>query len=486
MRIFHELPRCAVTSRLILPGNHHESGDKGLSRVKPDYSIYLDPESKSVYQQAATEGYATLISKEELVHVTKNEYDFAIFPSKAAYEMTRPAFLVRDPVRVYDSWKKMGWRDLDNFIISYRSLFDMMKASPTPYVVIYEQLVHDARATVAELTEYWGIQFDDCCLEFKQPFGDYIFKDDRDRSLYQDAVPDGQFSRIKSHTRVEEFRRHGLLSILELEQIEAEVGNLYLEAWGPRIDSVVALLAKKTWFGFDLDDTLHEFRKASAHAARSVFEAIQVMYPESDKQVDDLNATYREILRTKTANAFTDGRSSEDYRRERFSLLLEAHEYESSPEILKQLLVVYQTSLREALTLKAGAFNLLQKLKALGKNVMIVTEGPQDGQEWTVAELGLKPFIDILITTNEVGKSKVDGLFSAVLANHNIVPEDLIYIGDNPQRDILPAQAAGIDTVLYDENSNCLFSDPQNLRLNSLPKLEYLVGDWNVLGQLMR
>lgn len=123
MRIFHELPRCAVTSRLILPGNHHEPSDKGLSRVKPDYSIYLDPESNSVYQQAATEGYATLVSKEELVHVTKNEYDFAIFPSKTAYEMTRPAFLVRDPgsMIVGKRWAGEIWTislsPIDHFLI---------------------------------------------------------------------------------------------------------------------------------------------------------------------------------------------------------------------------------------------------------------------------------------------------------------------------------------------------------------------------------
>ncbi|KAJ5457799.1 HAD-like protein [Penicillium sp. IBT 31633x] len=199
------------------------------------------------------------------------------------------------------------------------------------------------------------------------------------------------------------------------------------------------------------------------------------------KTIDDLETTYREILRTKTANAFTDGRGSDDYRQERFSHLLEAHGHEASFETLEQLLAVYRTSLCAALTLKAGALHLLEELKARGKGVIIVTEGPQDAQEWTVAELGLKPFIDILVTTNEVGKSKVDGLFPAVLAKYNIASGDMVYLGDNQQRDILPAQAVGIDTVLYDENSDCHFEDPHNLRLNSLPKLEYLVGCSDVL-----
>ncbi|RDL33131.1 uncharacterized protein BP5553_08570 [Venustampulla echinocandica] len=475
MRIFRELPHCAVTSRLILQGNYHKFGDKSLARVKPDYTIYFHPESHPVYQHAVAERCSTLVTKEELGHEFFNgECDFNILPNKAAYEMTRPAFLVRDPVRVFDSWKKIGWGDLYSFFICYRSLSKMLKASPVPHVVIYEQLVADARDTVAALAEYWNIPFDERCLEFKRPFGDYIFKDDREKSIYQGAVPDGLFARVKSHTHVEDFSSHGLLSALEIERIEAEVGGLYLEAYGPRLDPVMALLSAKMWFGFDLDDTLHEFRKASAHASRSVFEAIQATHPDTKETINDLEATYRDILRSKTANAFTDGRTSEDYRRERFSHLLEAHSHVPSSEILEQLLLVYQRSLRAALTLKAGALHLLEKLKARGKKVIIVTEGPQDAQEWTVAELGLHLFIDILVTTNEVGMSKVDGLFSAVLEKHSIGPGDMVYVGDNEQRDIVPAQAAGIDTVLYNEKSNCRFDDPHNLRLNSLPKLEYL------------
>ncbi|KAL5000280.1 HAD-like domain-containing protein [Aspergillus recurvatus] len=245
---------------------------------------------------------------------------------------------------------------------------------------------------------------------------------------------------------------------------------------------VVVLLSAKTWFGFDLDDTLHEFREASANASRSVFEAIleaQTAQPDTNTSVtvtmDGLGKTYRDILRSKTANVFTDGRTSDDYRRERFSHLLATHNIQPTSKLLDQLLVVYRGSLRRALTLKAGALQVLETLKACRKKVIVVTEGPKDAQEWTVAALGLERYIDILVTTNEVGLSKVDGLFSAVLQKYNIAPGDMVYIGDNEQRDIVPARAAGIDTVLYDEKSDCQLNDPQTLQLNSLSTLEYLV-----------
>jgi len=73
---------------------------------------------------------------------------------------------------------------------------------------------------------------------------------------------------------------------------------------------------------------------------------------------------------------------------------------------------IYKNSLQATLELKPSALSLLQSLKRLDGKVIVITEGPQDAQEWTVQELGIAPYIDILVTTNEVGKSKVDGLFS--------------------------------------------------------------------------
>jgi putative hydrolase of the HAD superfamily len=108
--------------------------------------------------------------------------------------------------------------------------------------------------------------------------------------------------------------------------VKTEVVDLYLKSRGPSLDTIRSSLLSKTWFGFDLDDTLHEFRKASSHASSSVFQAIQ---KDSDVSVEDLKASYGEILHSKTASAFADGRTSTEYRRERFTLLLQANNLET-------------------------------------------------------------------------------------------------------------------------------------------------------------
>lgn len=90
-------------------------------------------------------------------------------------------------------------------------------------------------------------------------------------------------------------------------------------------------------------------------------------------------------------------------------------------------------------------------------------------------QLGLRPYIDIIVTTNEVGKAKVDGLFSVVLEKYHISARDIVYVGDNAVRDILPAQEVGILAVLYDEKRDCRFDDPGVFRVNSLGKLVGLI-----------
>jgi putative hydrolase of the HAD superfamily len=228
----------------------------------------------------------------------------------------------------------------------------------------------------------------------------------------------------------------------------------------------------KTWFGFDLDDTLHEFRQASAHASNNVFQEIHAL--NHHVSVDTLRANYRNILRNATANAFTDGRTSTEYRRERFDRLLQEQGLVDTP-LLEHLLDVYRDSLRENLALKEGTLHLLQTLRQLGKKIIVITEGPADAQEWTVQELGIQPYVDVLVTTNEIGKSKVDGLFGVALKKYNIATDDIIYFGDNEVRDIEAARAEGILAVLYNSKEISNLEDKKALRVNSWAIVENIL-----------
>lgn len=208
-------------------------------------------------------------------------------------------------------------------------------------------------------------------------------------------------------------------------------------------------LLQKSWFGFDLDDTLHEFRRASHKATTATLESIS---NRSDIPVLELKPAYDQILKDKTKTAFTDGKTSFDYRRERFTALLSHFSISYEKENMPKLLDLYEDTLTASLELKGGATALLSSLRGLGKRIVIMTEGPQDAQERTVRALGLEPYIDFLATTNRFGCAKTTGLFARVMDHLDIAADDIVFIGDSWQRDMEPAMAEGILSIHLDES----------------------------------
>ncbi|KAJ9649257.1 hypothetical protein H2201_004264 [Coniosporium apollinis] len=242
------------------------------------------------------------------------------------------------------------------------------------------------------------------------------------------------------------------------------------------MDSLQASLAAKSWFGFDLDDTLHEFRAASGTVSLAVFEAI---YSQHRLPIEYLQQSYSSILAQMTANAFACGKTSIEYRKERFALLLQAHHISFHYTYLEKLAAIHKRALSKALEPKPGALALFQHLKRTGKTIIIITEGPRDAQEWTIEQLGLTQYVDILVTTNETGIAKVDGLFGEVLRRYRIKAEDMVWVGDSETRDVVPAAEAGILSILYDEKSDCQLDGSgqpsSRLSINSLTKLEHIL-----------
>ncbi len=131
MRIFAESPVCAVTSRLLLIGK--AGSREGFS---PDYSILEHPSHHSTFISAFKSGKQFLICKEELGNDSRRgECLYNVCPNPSAYARARPIFPFRDPIRVFDSWKSVGWTDAQSLIDCYTNMFHMLSSSFTCSVV---------------------------------------------------------------------------------------------------------------------------------------------------------------------------------------------------------------------------------------------------------------------------------------------------------------------------------------------------------------
>ncbi|XPT04210.1 hypothetical protein M3J09_013291 [Ascochyta lentis] len=232
-------------------------------------------------------------------------------------------------------------------------------------------------------------------------------------------------------------------------------------------------LREAKWYAFDLDDTLHSFRKASAAAITAVLRSI---HEKSNLccSLGDFETEYKRILARGTASAFVDGKTSYQYREDRLQQLVQKYDIELYKGQMQLLLDCYENVLMNSLELKTGVLDLLQTLKNYGHKIAVITEGPQDAQERTVEALGLTRYIDYLATTSKLRVAKIDGMFVKVLDRLGLKPKDMIVIGDSWERDIVPATQAGIYCVHYTEVDT---GHDETMRINGFDMLETLVED---------
>jgi hypothetical protein len=57
--------------------------------------------------------------------------------------MVRPVFLIRDPIRVFDSWKNVGWTDEQSLIDCSTNMFRMLHQALSRAVscLLYEYFI---------------------------------------------------------------------------------------------------------------------------------------------------------------------------------------------------------------------------------------------------------------------------------------------------------------------------------------------------------
>jgi FMN phosphatase YigB (HAD superfamily) len=423
-------------------------------------------------------GKLFIISKAELGNNSQNGEglnDVCLTPS--TYAMTRPVFLIRNPIRVFDSWKNAGWTDEQNLIDCYTNMFRILYQAPLHPVscLLYEHLIQNPHTEVKRTCAWWGVPFSEKMLSFKQPFGSsFIFSTDREKEIYLEKKPLGLFTTVEASSSVEiDGPYYGLLSNIEKDHIEEQLGRLYIQCWQDDILRLRAILREKIWFGFDLDDTLHEFRRSSGTATNKVLEEISERY---GTPIPALKDQYSKVLKEKTANAFSDGKTSFDYWRERLTSVLAHLSLRQDDQFMAELLGSYEATPMASLELKCGALGILSTARNMGKKIVIMTGGPQDAQERTVLGHGVGGCIDFLATTNRFQVTKTNGLFPKVLEHLGISPGDMAYFGDNAQRDMKPAMAEGIFSIHLAQTKHVSLNSfpPQ---INTLRKLQYILSN---------
>jgi len=205
------------------------------------------------------------------------------------------------------------------------------------------------------------------------------------------------------------------------------------------------------WVWFDLDDTLHDFSTVAAHANTH---ALRKLAQDSGQTLETVTENFRAMLAKHFILCFADGRTSHEYRTERFRAALGmAVTPERANKLIEAVLPDYESMYMNGLALKQGALDLLQALRSNSYRLAILTDGPEDSQQRVIDKLGIRHFFDEVFTSGRLRLSKKNGMCRRALENLKASPANVVMIGDSIEKDVEPALAAKIGAIWFNEKN---------------------------------
>ena len=226
---------------------------------------------------------------------------------------------------------------------------------------------------------------------------------------------------------------------------------------------------------FDLDDTLSDNRKNMQGAFKKV-----VGEKYSDKEFERFNEIDQRIWKERAEGIIKNPREgmtkeevTEWIRAQRFIKYFENITYEEAVKCND----LYVEGLKEKAEPINGALEILKYLKEKNYNIIIATNGPSDALPAKLEKLGFTNFIDKTMAADECGNMKphthfYEALFDKI-NNHN--KEEMLFIGDEIEKDIKGGNKIGIDTCWFNLKNEPNSEITPTYEINNLLELKNIL-----------
>jgi len=167
-----------------------------------------------------------------------------------------------------------------------------------------------------------------------------------------------------------------------------------------------------------------------------------------------------------------------------FNLALEKVNVAYKEDIIREMVKIYREHNPE-IKLAEDVKSLLIKLRGI-YSLGIITDGYYEVQKKKVQALRLEEMFDSIIYTDKYGKEywkpNVFGCKLALKELKGLLPEEAVYIGDNPYKDFIGAKKIGISTVRV-INQNREYS---NVKLNKEYEVDYEIKELHEILELLK
>lgn len=220
---------------------------------------------------------------------------------------------------------------------------------------------------------------------------------------------------------------------------------------------------------FDLDDTLYPLETPGGPNEQALRALAEHAAPRLGLSPDEFLAEVAASLRAQKAQAGADNPGYHS-RSIRYARLLEAR---GLP--LRLALDFEETYWRELFARirpAPGAADLLRACRARGLRVGLGTNETETQQFRKMAVLGILDLMDFVVTSEEAGIEKpTPAFFELVVRKAGCAPGEILFVGDNLQKDVLGSAAAGLRAVWVQPDAAARAAHPEIASVASLPEI---------------
>jgi len=204
---------------------------------------------------------------------------------------------------------------------------------------------------------------------------------------------------------------------------------------------------------FDLDRTLWDFEKSAIEAFESIFEKynLKKLGIPSSGELHKKYTVHNNSLWEKYRNGEID---KETLKWLRFHLTM--NDFGIDDKTLADKVGEEYVKLSPVLVnLFPYAIEILEYLHKKGYSIHLITNGFSEVQNVKLKVSGMEKFFKTVVTSEEAGvKKPLAGIFNYAFEKSGATPRESIMIGDDYEVDILGAQRAGMNQILFDPHEN--------------------------------
>ena len=182
---------------------------------------------------------------------------------------------------------------------------------------------------------------------------------------------------------------------------------------------------------FDIDDTLYDEMTFVQSGFRAVARYLNMQY-NLDKE-----EAYQEMLSC----------LEKDGRGQIFDSVLKSHGIHTS-QLIEELVETYRVHTPE-ISLYPDVVETFKRLHAMELGTGIITDGLHTVQKRKVGALKLQDYVDFIIYTDELGpnyEKPHPASFLQAIRLLNLKPKNVLYVGNNPEKDISGANSVGMQS----------------------------------------